>query len=186
MLKSLRVACVISVAFVPMVASADNQFATAETIYEDDGALIMSTLRAMAWQEPEDGEYVFDGYLLRMTDDLIVPWTVRVPLELQAPNVVAAMALADERIQLRHAYQFEFDGGMVEKLFFEIIGDEMQGVMAVTDDPLPIIGWLVLGSAGTVLGTVGLYMYRCERVETKTIVSVDGSITYETKCEMTR
>lgn len=186
MFKSLHILAAASVILAPLDASAGNQFATAETSYQSDGMIIVSTLYATAGQEPVDGDYIFEGYVLQTTEGIARPWTVRVPEELEAPSVVAAQAISDDRIVLQHSYRFEIEGVSVEKSFFEVRGEEANGTMVVTDDPLPLVGWLVIGGAATILGTVGLYMTQCDRIQTKGSVSSNGTVTYETSCDIPR
>ncbi|WP_411034554.1 hypothetical protein [Shinella sp. BYT-45] len=182
MLKPLRLLTAASLIAIPSGASANSQFATVEAAYQSDGSIFMSSLYATAGQEPVDGDYVFEGYVLHTTEGVSVPWTVRVPAELDVPDIASVQAISQERIVPRHSYTFESGGASVEKTFFDVRGDEARGTLAVTDDPLPIIAWLVIGGSVTVLGTVGIYMFGCEKIETKVTVGLNSTITHETSC----
>lgn len=182
MMNSLRMVTAASIVLVPFGASANGQFATVETAYESDGAIIVSSIYGTANQQPVDGHYVFDGYILQTTEGVSVPWTVRVPADLNVPDIAAVQSVSQERVIPRHSYKFESGGVSVEKSFFEIRGEAVNGTLAVTDDPLPIIAWLVIGGSFTVLGTVGIYMFGCEKIDTKVTVDAKGTMSHETSC----
>lgn len=182
MLKSLRLLVAASIIAIPSGASANSQFATVEATYQSDGVIFMSSLYATAGQQPVDGGYLFEGYILQTAEGVSVPWAVRVQAELDIPDIASVQTVSQERIIPRHSYTFESGGATVEKTFFDIRGDEARGTLAVTDDPLPIIAWLVIGASVTVLGTVGIYMFGCEKIETKVTVGLTRTITHETSC----
>jgi hypothetical protein len=168
---------------IPTAALAGNQYATVDSAYQSDQGMIVTTLRAQANQDPVEGNYVFEGFAMQANDRLTVPWTVTVPAELASSD--AALALAASAGNMTQIYGFEFsaENAVVSKAFYDVSGEDARGILAVTDDPLPIIGWLVIAGVSSIVLPIGIYITQCSHIETKTTISTDGTATFETSCD---
>jgi hypothetical protein len=175
-----------AIAAAPTKAAAGEQYATTEATYysEADRDVVLTTLRATADQAPIDGEYHFDGFAVLAAEGLLVPVTVIVPAELPTPDVVAVLESAQAGAKGLLEYEFEAGGVLVTKSVYEIVGETTRGLLTVTDDPLPIVTWLIIAGASSIIIPIGIYMFECERITTRTTFSIDGTATFETSCDM--
>lgn len=187
-MKVITALAAAAIAATPITASAGEQYATTEATYysEDFRVVVLTTLKATGNQELVDGEYRFEGFAILAAEGLVIPVTVAVPEELPDQNVAVALETLPVGVKELLDLQFEAGGALVTKTVYEIIGAEEQGLLTVTDDPLPILPYLIIAGVSAIAVPIAAYMIAdCERISTKVTFSTDGTASYETACDRT-
>jgi hypothetical protein len=169
----------------PTGVSADNKFATIEITSIQSGQVFIASLSASGDIKPnQDNFYVFPGYVMAAKGGATIPLRVLVP-----QNLILSITsdTRNEQYSVERVFQFkpEITGVDVRKTFYSILvrQGESQAVMALTDDPLPVIAWIIVGGVTTTLGSLAIFVHQCKSVEMIVEgVTKDSAIKFHTKC----
>ena len=171
---------IIAIATSSSYSLADSKFATVDTVSFHDGNTILSTLTATEESSVQDGEITFNGNLrltnekrtVSLTATLSIdgddkPKSIAIDAEDESQSVLAIIENYDGLQVTDYSLESVYDkeGTLVfDKSFFSIetANEEVSSSVVVTDDPLPVVGWLLLAGLGYLAAKDFYIIYDCE------------------------
>ena len=132
---------------------ADGKFVTADMVRFHDGNPIFSTLTATEENSVRDGQIIFNGNLYLTNQNRAVPLTATLAMDGEG-KTPDGYAILDNRkdIQITGSFEDFHDNDISQftKSFYSIklANEEISSSMVVTNDPLPVVGWLLLAGLG--------------------------------------
>ena len=161
--------------------SADLRTKHSRQLISCSAAPTTTTIRATGDTQPRGGNYVFEGTVVYLQTGKTVPISVTVP----ADPMIAKTGLGDTgdiRISERFVGSSKIPSGTLNKVVYSIEG-QRSGSIIVTDDPIPVVVYLIVGAVTIVLGWAIIEKGPCNgKFESRTTVDAKGKLTHETIC----
>ncbi|MGO4196853.1 hypothetical protein AB4Z13_15970 [Rhizobium sp. YAF28] len=172
--------CAIVTALLPARGYAEQTFATADIVLSSPENMTLTTIHAAADTQPRDGAYVFEGTVVYLKTGKTVPISVSVP----ADPTIAKTGFGDTgdiRISERFKGSTKIPSGTLNKIVYSIEG-ERSGSIVFTDDPIPVIVYLIVGAVTIALGWAIIDKDCNGKFESRTTLDSFGKMTRETVC----
>ncbi|UTV38094.1 hypothetical protein MYG64_07315 [Ensifer adhaerens] len=165
------------------VAHAENTFGTAEVTVTDSDATSIMAVGATSKLEAVNNTYVIGGTFVRASDGVQTPIEVHVP---QSVTTDMAFATAQEMgidIKQRITAQFQAGEIKINKAVYSVSG-ERSGSIVMTDDPIPIIAYVLIAGVALVIGTETASAVICEGDYKRTyeIKPLEGTFKLDSEC----
>ncbi|WP_037456129.1 hypothetical protein [Sinorhizobium fredii] len=168
------------VAVNPSTSLAADRYATVETATLYEGQIVTGSLFATSSLELSDGTYTVKGFVVGPKD--VMPVEVQIPanVDLQLTNGIQVSGASVGQI---HEYEFSVGDSRVTKTFFEVSG-EAKGRLTVTDEPLPLVAWLVVAGVSIMLAPAVVCMVQGNRkLVSKATINSDNRPEVSLECE---
>ncbi|CAN7704687.1 hypothetical protein LJR098_002564 [Rhizobium sp. LjRoot98] len=131
----------------PTLAMAGEQFATVEASTLSNNQIVTGSLYSSEIDKAQDGTYVVHGYMVGSGRTMEVE--ARIPEGgIEVPK--QGLTVNGASLTQLHSYEFNTLQTRITKSFYKVDG-AASGAITVTDDPLPIIGWLVIAGVTMIL-----------------------------------
>lgn len=165
------------------VAHAENTFGTAEITISDSDAISILAVGATSKLEAVNSTYIIGGTFVRALDGAQTPVEVHIP---EAVTTEMAFATAKEMgidVTQRITAQFQAGENKINKAVYSVSG-ERSGSIIMTDDPIPIIAYVLIAGVALVIGTETASAVICEGEYKRKyeIKPLEGTFTLDSEC----
>ncbi|MBX5190130.1 hypothetical protein HJB86_14565 [Rhizobium sp. NZLR3b] len=131
----------------PVLAHAEGKFATVETSTTINGEIVTGSIYASENEQTAKDSYIINGVIVGLGRTM--PVEVHIPADV-ALELKATQTVDGANLTKLHAYEFKTLQTKVVKSFYQVDG-AATGKITVTDEPIPLIAWLIVAGVSIML-----------------------------------